>query len=173
MSDQPPTSSPNPSESYHVRLDKEDMVFSAGHFITYAGSRCERLHGHNYRVVVEVHGRLDENQYVVDFLVLKKLLRSILNELDHRVLLAVEHPGLTISSTETEVTAKFQDRRWVFPREDCVLLPVPNTTAEQFARLIGRRLLARLADETETPPDRVSVAVDENHGQWGVCEFDC
>ena len=56
------------SERYSVRLSKDYLVFSAGHFITYAGDVCERLHGHNYQVVAEVHGPLDENQYVVDFI---------------------------------------------------------------------------------------------------------
>ncbi|MCE9527188.1 MAG: 6-carboxytetrahydropterin synthase, partial [Planctomycetales bacterium] len=57
--------------SYHIRLDKEHHVFSAAHFITFAGDDCERLHGHNYRVACEVHGELDENQYVVDFIAVR------------------------------------------------------------------------------------------------------
>jgi len=38
--------------TYRVRLDKEQHVFSAAHFITFNGDVCERLHGHNYRVAV-------------------------------------------------------------------------------------------------------------------------
>ena len=51
----------NMTESYCVRLEKEYLVFSAAHFITFNGNICERLHGHNYRVRAEVHGPLDEN----------------------------------------------------------------------------------------------------------------
>ncbi len=54
--------------TYRVSLEKEQLVFSAAHFITFAGNICERLHGHNYRVKCEVHGALDENEYVVDFI---------------------------------------------------------------------------------------------------------
>ena len=64
-------------ESYSVRLQKECHVFSAAHFITYNGNICEPLHGHNYRVWVEVEGPLDENQYVVDFIALRDALQSI------------------------------------------------------------------------------------------------
>ena len=38
------------SVNFWVRLCKENLVFSAAHFITFAGNTCERLHGHNYRV---------------------------------------------------------------------------------------------------------------------------
>ena len=37
------------------------------------------------------------------------------------------------------------DREWLFPRDDCVLLPIENTTAELLARYIaGKRLLEDL-----------------------------
>ena len=49
------------TETYRVRLDKECHVFSAAHFITFHRDVCEELHGHNYRVAVEVDGPLDEN----------------------------------------------------------------------------------------------------------------
>jgi hypothetical protein len=51
------------NERYHVRVAKDTLVFSAAHFITFAGNVCERLHGHNYRVAAEVAGPLDENHY--------------------------------------------------------------------------------------------------------------
>jgi len=62
-------------------------------------------------------------------------------------------------------------RRWVFPRGDCAILPIANTTAELLARYVGERLKAALASRNEPAPSRLTVAVDENHGQWGVCEL--
>ena len=50
---------------------------------------------------------------------------------------------------DREVVATFEDRRWVFPRGDCVLLPVPNTTAEMLARYIGQQLLAAPAEPAD------------------------
>ena len=159
------------SENYHVRLCKESMVFSAAHFITFGGNVCERLHGHNYRVEVHVFGDLDENQYVVDFIALRDSLQQIVTGLDHYMLLPTHHPSIRVVAGETEVEVTFEDRRWVFPRGDCVLLPVANTTAELLARHIGRRLLDDLEQRTGTRVGRLRVAVDENGGQWGVCEL--
>lgn len=157
-------------EQYRVRISKDHLRFSAAHFITFDGNVCERLHGHDYRVAVEVHGPLDENHYVVDFIALRATIESILDDLDHHVLLPTEHPMIRVAS-DREVEVRFQDRRWVFPREDCVLLPLPNTTTEMLARYIGRRLLDELADRFAFRLPLARVEVDECHGQSAICEL--
>ncbi len=158
-------------ERYHVRISTDDLVFSAGHFITFAKDACERLHGHNYRVAAEVHGPLDRNCYVVDFGALRDMLKAILGELDHRVLLPAEHPQIRVRADDREVVATFRDRRWVFPRSDCVLLPVSNTTAEKLAGYIGERLLDDLGARFGTRPALVRIEVAECDGQSAVCEL--
>lgn len=159
------------SEKYRVRLDKEYHVFSAAHFITFDGEVCEPLHGHNYRVAVEVDGPLDENYYVVDFIALRDSLKEITDDLEHHMLLPLEHPAIRVSADDREVEVTFEERRWVFPRCECALLPMPNTTAELLARYIGKRLLADLQQRTGTRPTRIQVSVDESNGQWGICEL--
>lgn len=159
------------AERYRVRLDKEHHVFCAGHFITFGGNVCERLHGHNYRVQVEADGPLDENHYVVDFIALRDALKAITDQLDHRMMLPAEHPAIRVRADEREVTVTFEDRRWVFPRCDCVLLPIPNTTAELLARYIGWQLREALTARAGVQLERLQVAVDEDNGQWGVWEW--
>ncbi|HTN76813.1 MAG TPA: 6-pyruvoyl tetrahydropterin synthase family protein [Pirellulaceae bacterium] len=159
------------TENYRVRLEKEYLVFSAAHFITFNGNICERLHGHNYRVRVEIAGPLDENHYVIDFIALRDTLKAICDELDHRMLLPTQHPDIHVVASEKEVEVTFEDRRWVFPAGDCFLLPVPNTTAELLARYIALRLLDALEARTGTRPNYVRLGVDENFGQWGEVEL--
>lgn len=159
------------STNYHVRVTKDYLVFSAAHFITFGGNICERLHGHNYRVAAEVSGPLDENHYVIDFIVLRDTLRDLVLELDHYMLLPGKHPTIRVVPSERSVEVTFEDRRWVFPRGDCVILPVENTTAELLAHYLGRRLLEALQQRLGTRPQRVRVEVDECEGQWGVCEL--
>jgi 6-pyruvoyltetrahydropterin/6-carboxytetrahydropterin synthase len=160
------------AESYYVRIDKEYLVFSAAHFITFNGNVCERLHGHNYRVACEVRGPLDENSYVIDFIALRDALRRLVDELEHRVMLPTQHPQIRVTWDDKEVTAVFEDRRWIFPRGDCALLPVANTTAELIARHLGRRLLDDLEQRTGARPHFVRIGIDENFGQWGFCELE-
>ncbi|MBC7854655.1 MAG: 6-carboxytetrahydropterin synthase, partial [Pirellulaceae bacterium] len=100
-------------------------------------------------------------------------LRKILDELEHRMLLPASHPLIRVVAAEKEVTATFlpDGRRWVFPKDDCVILPVANTTAELLANWIGMRLLSALELRTGSRPERVQIGVDENNGQWGICEL--
>jgi len=158
-------------ESYSVRIAKDNLVFSASHFITFAGGQCERLHGHNYRVSAEVRGPLDQNHYVVDFLALRDMLRAILAEFDHRVLLPTGHSQIQVTVGDKEVTATFANRRWVFPRDDCALLPIPNTTAELLARHIGLRLQDAMTGPTGGSLPFVRVEVDECLGQSAAWTF--
>lgn len=159
------------SETYRVRISKDYLVFSAGHFITFNGDVCERLHGHNYRVAAEVFGPLDENHYVVDFIALRNTLKQIVDDLDHHMLLPTEHPFIRVVADDVSVEATFRERRWVFPRGDCILLPIANTTAELLARHIGRRLLDELQARLGERPKRLRVEVDECEGQCAVCEL--
>ena len=159
------------SETYHVRLEKEELIFSAAHFITFDGNICERLHGHNYRLFAEIFGPLDENQYVIDFIALRDTLKEIAGELDHHMLLPTEHPLIQVNANNNEVEVRFEDRRWVFPRGDCILLPIANTTAELLAHHLGKQLLDRLEKRTGSRPSRLVLGVDENEGQWGICEI--
>ena len=160
-----------PKEHYRVRVTKDHLVFSAAHFITFNGNICERLHGHNWRAAVEVSGPLDENEYVFDFIALRDELQVIVNELDHRVLLPMRHDRIRVTETDREVEAVFEDRRWVFPKEDCKLLPVKNTTAEAIAKWIGERLLENLATRSNQRLDWLQVEVEENFGQWAICRL--
>ena len=59
--------------------------FSAAHFLKDYHGKCERLHGHNYKVYAHVRGnRLNEGGMLLDFSELKKALRAVCGELDHR-----------------------------------------------------------------------------------------
>ena len=154
---------------FRVRVTKDHLVFSAAHFITFNGNICERLHGHNWRTAVELSGPLDENRYVFDFIALRDALQKIVNELDHRVLLPTRHRQICVQAEEREVTATFEGRRWVFPREDCVLLPVENTTAEEIAAWIGGRLRDVVKPASGSKIETIQVEVEENFGQCAIC----
>ncbi len=60
--------------------------FDAAHFLKDMG-KCEELHGHRFKVGVWVRAeKLDERGIAFDFRELKKLLRSVVEELDHKLL---------------------------------------------------------------------------------------
>jgi len=158
------------SEQFCVRVTKDHLVFSAAHFVT-IGDFCERLHGHNWRVAAEVRGPLDENSFVVDFIALRDELQSLVGDLDHRMLVPTEHPCLQVLTTDREVEIRFEERRWVFPRDECRLLPLRQSTAELIARWLGQRLIDRLRERGADRLDCVRLEVEENFGQWASWEL--
>ncbi len=160
-----------PQERYKVRVTKDHLVFCCGHFISYRGHQCERLHGHNYRAAVEVEGPLGSDYYVVDFIALKQLTRAITDELDHHMLLPTCNPVIQVEERGRAVHVRYRDREWLFPREDCVLLPIENTTAELLARYIAQRLWDALAQHEGVVPDVLRVEVEEAPGQSATVEW--
>jgi 6-pyruvoyltetrahydropterin/6-carboxytetrahydropterin synthase len=157
--------------SYKVRVTKDHLVFCSGHFISYEGDRCERLHGHNYRAAIEIEGDLDKNYYVFDFIALKNHAKSITDELDHRMMLPTRNSFISVEERARSVHVQYRDREWLFPRDDCVLLPIENTTAELLARYIAHRLLEELRRQHQFEPRVLRVEVEESFGQSATYEF--
>lgn len=156
---------------YKVRVSKDYLVFCSGHFITYLGDQCERIHGHNYRVAVEVEDDLDQNHYVFDFIALKDLTREITDELDHRMLLPTTSTQILLEEEGPNWRVRYQERYWSFPRNECALLPIANTTAELLANYIAGRLRDALTARGLSLPRVMRVEVEESFGQSAEVEW--
>ncbi len=86
------------------RLTVHDYFSSAHQLKGYRG-KCEAVHGHNWKVEVEVGGEtLDEIGILVDFSVLKKILKSVVDPLDHVMLNEVG--GFTDKNPSSELLAR-------------------------------------------------------------------
>ena len=61
--------------------------FSSGHFLRNYQGKCENPHGHNYKVLVTLQGEtLDEAGLLLDFKLLKQVLRPVVEYLDHQMI---------------------------------------------------------------------------------------
>ena len=155
---------------FRVSVTKDYLVFASAHFITFAGHRCEGLHGHNYRARVTVEGEIDEESwFVFDFVVIKRIMRGLCDEIDHKVLLPLQNPKIQIGEEGESVTVAYEGTpRYVFPKKDCALLPITNTTVEMLAELLAGRFRA----EVETLGARgltvIEMEIEENFGQTAV-----
>lgn len=62
----------------------KDFQFEASHFLTKYYGKCEKLHGHSYRLRVTVEGQIAPNGLVLDFAILKRIVkRKVVDVLDH------------------------------------------------------------------------------------------
>ena len=146
--------------SRKVKVEGGNLKFSAAHFITFGG-KCERLHGHNYGVLVEMEGTLNEDKLVFDFTVIKRLTREICQRLNHRFLLPIYNPHLELKELPNEVEVRFGERRYIFPRSDVVELPIDNSTAERLAEYICGELRSALAAYSIANVQSIMVGVAE------------
>jgi 6-pyruvoyltetrahydropterin/6-carboxytetrahydropterin synthase len=80
--------------------------FSSGHYLRNYRGKCENPHGHNYRVLVTLAGvELDATGLVLDFKILKNLLRPVVEYLDHKMI--NELPPFTELNPSAENLAKY------------------------------------------------------------------
>ena len=152
---------------FRLVLAKEDFKFSVAHFTVFSAEEAELLHGHNYRVAVEIAGPgVGELGLLADVAALKAEIRRLCGELDSRTLLPTESPLVEVERRGGEVEVRYCDRTYLLPAADVVLLPLANTSMELLARLLWQRLAPSLAG---TAADTLAVSVGETDGQR--CEF--
>ncbi len=66
---------------------KVQDYFSAAHYLKNYEGPCENLHGHNWKVELLVEGsQLNNLDILIDFKILKSILKETLDELDHKLL---------------------------------------------------------------------------------------
>ncbi|MEM3710482.1 MAG: 6-carboxytetrahydropterin synthase [Thermoprotei archaeon] len=136
-------------DGYSVKVGGPELRFSAAHFI-YNTFFKEPLHGHNYEVDVEVGGILGDDGFIMNFLVLKEIVKKVVGELDHRVLLPTLNPLLRVSGTpnvDREISVVCSGgEEYLFPSRDVFLLPVKDTSSEELAHYLASSVWTKLRE---------------------------
>ncbi len=157
---------------YRVVLAKEDFKFSAAHFTLFPNGTAELLHGHNYRVAVEVAGEsLDDYGMLCDFLRLKRAIREICQSLDSRTLIPTRSPHLAVRREGNEVEVVYGERRYRLPADDVQMLDLANTTIELLAGYLWRRLSPKVED-SHVKVLGISVAETAGQSCWYRASLD-
>jgi 6-pyruvoyltetrahydropterin/6-carboxytetrahydropterin synthase len=161
-------------ERWSIDLYKEYFKFSAAHFLIFPDGSCERLHGHNYRVFVEIEARLSTHGLVLDFKQVKPVVRELVDALDEHWIVPGQHRELTcrpLGDGRSEV--RYRDRVYSAPSSDIFVLPINNASSENLATWFGRELRHRLGQRfADVDVRRLRVAVEETSGQSGVYSYE-
>jgi dihydroneopterin triphosphate aldolase (PTPS-III) / 6-pyruvoyltetrahydropterin synthase len=158
----------NMKSSFSIHVAKENLKFSAAHFIAYPGFR-EPLHGHNYQVGVRVEGRLAKTGYVLDFGLVKKLVKQIVDRLDERTLVPMNSDCLKIDREPTRVRIRYEDDEFVIPASDACLLPIVHSSAEELACYIFGELRDALKTHAAlNDVVAIEISVAEGPGQAAI-----
>jgi 6-pyruvoyltetrahydropterin/6-carboxytetrahydropterin synthase len=120
--------------SYKIlHLSKENFKFSVAHFLIFDEKTAERLHGHNYQVKVDLKidwQKFAEQGYGVDFGALKTIIKGCLDALDEHVVLPANNKEIKVKTEGSSLELRFRERRYVFPADEVILLPLVNTSVE-------------------------------------------
>ena len=160
-------------ESWSIHIAKEYLKFSCAHFLIFPDGSKERLHGHNYQVECEIEGMLSHHGLVIDFKMVKPIIRRLCDRLDEHWLIPGEHPELRYRQRDdghTEVT--YRGCNYLAPSDEIIVLPINNSSAENFAAWLGRSLYAEM--KVAFGPlsvRRMRVSVSETSGQAGIYTY--
>jgi 6-pyruvoyltetrahydropterin/6-carboxytetrahydropterin synthase len=81
--------------------------FAAAHSLRHYRGKCERVHGHNYAIeAFFTADKLEKNGLAVDFTILKKHLKLVIDDLDHRNL-NEDIPFFRKNNTSAENVARY------------------------------------------------------------------
>ena len=81
----------------------------------------------------ELTASLGDDGLILDYGILKKLLRALCDETDEQVILSEKSPYLDIIQDGKHVIALFNDEHIPFLPRDVTTLPIANTTVEELS----------------------------------------
>lgn len=148
-----------------IELFKEDMKFSAGHFTVFSALERERLHGHNFRVRAHLTAEVNENGLTADYRIFKKKLRLLCEELDEYFLLPANSPYLRFEEKENKILVHHHKDEISFLKKDVKLLPIQNTTVEEFSFYLVSELIKDQDIIDKCKISEIEVKVGSGDGQ--------
>jgi 6-pyruvoyltetrahydropterin/6-carboxytetrahydropterin synthase len=146
------------------------LKFSACHFIP-GHDKCGRLHGHTYAVHVRLEGEKNRFGYIADFYDVKKVIKDIIEELDHRVLIPKRHPDVKLAHDSKSVRMEVGAKKYLLPAEDVLLLDLPAVTAEHLAEYILGKAAPAIARMGKVSELQVGLYEGVGQGAWASREL--
>jgi 6-pyruvoyltetrahydropterin/6-carboxytetrahydropterin synthase len=154
-----------------IEIQKEDIKFSAAHFTIFSATERERLHGHNFHVQLAITVPLGDNGMRFSYKEVKDRLRALVATLDEYVLLPALSPFLKIDEDGNNYRVNFNDEILYFLKADTQLLPVRNTTVEEFARYLLQQFLQDTDFIAGNAVQQLVMKVSSGAGQWGSAQW--
>ena len=154
-----------------IEISKEDIKFSAAHFTLFSATERERLHGHNYAVYLAVSAPVGEDGICFSYRDVKTRLREICESLDEYTLLPQYSPHLRIEEEDEFYIAWFNSEKIPLRKSDTLLLPIRNSTVEEFARYVRDRFIGDESFVRDRKIRAVTVKVSSGPGQCGSSEW--
>lgn len=146
--------------------------FSAAHFTVFTDTYRERLHGHNYRLIVEITAALGENGITFDYVIYNQRLRALCQQLDSYFLLPTQCPYLRIEESGEYYYVYFHDEKIPFLKKDVKLLPLTNTSLEEMSQWFLDNLTADQQELDDLRIRKLNVKLSNGPSQAGYAYWE-
>ncbi len=153
---------------FAIKVYKQYFNFAASHFMLFRDGSREPLHGHNYRVMVKGDAPNLTGDMVFDFLDIKPIVRDLCNSLDHKLILPRDNDQLKIYSQGKNFSIVTKDSEFSIPQTDVLILPITNTSAENFAIYLAKSIQEAVMNKFQFCFATLEVEVEETPGQSAV-----
>ncbi|EAQ96221.1 6-pyruvoyl trahydropterin synthase family protein [Congregibacter litoralis] len=149
-------------------IDKESHKFSAAHYTIFSATERERLHGHNFSVSAMIAAPMGDNGFAADYNVYKRRIKGLCDELDEYMVLPGHSPYQSVVEDGDNYRVSFNGEDMWFLRSDTLVLPIVNSTVEEFAHYLLRRMLEESAGEALA---ELEICVASGPGQKGSARW--
>lgn len=114
-----------------IRVGIEGITFDSSHYTKGITDKCMNIHGHTFKLAVEVEGEVDpKTGMVIDFLILKNIISEVVSEYDHKFII----PKKDIDKIKVEGPFRYKVKA----------IEYPEATTEYIAMDIAKKLFDKI-----------------------------
>ncbi|NBW99207.1 hypothetical protein EBR03_06510 [bacterium] len=150
-----------------IHIRKESLKFSSAHMTVFPDGTKEALHGHNYQVALGVELKATSFEKMIPFADFKKVLKSLCEAWDEKVLLATGNPYYEeVKKDKKEIEFKVCKKRYVLPLDEVQLLAIDNISSEALAEHFLELFLKTFGEKSlKKWATGLSIRIEESPGQ--------
>ena len=154
-----------------IELHKEELKFSAGHFMLLSATERESMHGHDYQIQVAFNTLITRNGMAFDVRLYKERLLTLCQSLDYRFILPMHSEYMRLEETNDHWIAHFNHQKIPFLKQDAIVLPICNVTLEELSNWILQQLTANTTEIKEHSIQGMTVRVFNGRGESGATSW--
>lgn len=133
-----------------IMLIQTEITISSAHYVHTIKSKCQRLHGHNWKVVVSVDADISENGMVIDF----SDIKNVIKKCDHKILIPekanhIIHCPCIIKHDDKDIKldnhiliyrTDDEEKYYILPQKDVEIIPVSVISVEKLAEYFAKEI---------------------------------
>lgn len=159
------------SRSAILEIHKDELKFSAGHFMLFSDKKRESMHGHDYQVHAIFHTTILDNGMSFDVRDYKTKLQALCQKLDYRFILPSKSKFLRLEHNNDQCIAHYGQETLTFYQKDISVLPICNVTLEELSYWFLEQLLLNKEELTSNGIQGITIKVYNGRGDSGGSSF--